>query len=82
MGFHVADIAIRHFSQRGEAEMKSAALIAVLALGAPLAMAGDGVLQLTTSEFDDVVDGSAPALVEFYAPVRGRGRPASVRGRC
>ena len=28
------------------------------------------VVQLDASNFDDYVDGSQPALVEFYAPVR------------
>lgn len=50
--------------------MKVAAALALLALGVPLAMAGDGVVALDASNFDDVVDGSVPALVEFYAPVR------------
>lgn len=62
--------------------MKVAAALALLALGAPLAMAGDGVVALDSSNFDDVVDGSVPALVEFYAPVRrARARAGAQRGR-
>ena len=39
-------------------------------LAAFAAAAGDGVVPLTPDNFDTVVDGSLPAFVEFYAPVR------------
>lgn len=50
--------------------MKLVLLAALIAFAAPLAMAGDGVMVLTTDNFDDEVGKDVPAFVEFYAPVR------------
>lgn len=55
---------------------RSAAVALGLALALHTAAAGDGVRDLTADNFDDVIDGSHHALVEFFAPVRGLQRCA------